>query len=251
VPVLFDGLSSMQRLWLIGLFVLWAAFLFGGFALGRTDARRIRRMPAWTRMASSLTLVLAAISGYAFSRGTSAAGFALLITAGMGLGLVGDLFMAGLLPARDRLIGGLAAFGLGHIAYISAALLFADDGQTSARAPWLGAWLAWLLVGLAGWYVAVYRKGRRNALCWAALVYALLLASTAGFATALALRQPRFAVMAVGAALFLLSDLILAARRFSGAHFYLIDDVVWLTYGPGQMLIVYSIGAALGAVQTI
>ena len=54
-----------------------------------------------------------------------------------------------------------------------------------------------------------------------------------------------FVLLAVGAALFLLSDLILAGGLFSDLKFPLIDDVVWLTYGPGQMLIVYSVGAAM------
>ncbi|MBI5669683.1 MAG: hypothetical protein HZC41_16925 [Chloroflexi bacterium] len=43
-----------------------------------------------------------------------------------------------------------------------------------------------------------------------------------------------------------MSDLILAGELFSGINFPLIGDVMWLTYGPAQMLIVYSmIGGAL------
>jgi hypothetical protein len=53
--------------------------------------------------------------------------------------------------------------------------------------------------------------------------------------------------MAVGAAFFLLSDLILAAHLFNDLFFPLFEDAIWLTYGPGQMLIVYSVGSALGA----
>jgi hypothetical protein len=58
-------------------------------------------------------------------------------------------------------------------------------------------------------------------------------------------QPPVFLPLAVGAALFLLSDLILAAELFNGLHFPLIGDVVWLTYGPAQMLIVYSMIGAL------
>ena len=75
----------------------------------------------------------------------------------------------------------------------------------------------------------------------AALPYALLLASTAGFATGLALQSALFIPLALGAGLFLISDLILATQLFNKAYFWLISDVVWLTYGPGQMLIVFSI----------
>jgi hypothetical protein len=80
---------------------------------------------------------------------------------------------------------------------------------------------------------------------WAALPYALLLASTAGFATGLALQDSTFLLLALGAALFLLSDLILAAQLFNHLQFPLIGDVIWLTYGPAQMLIVYTLGRAL------
>src|SRR5690606_23634776 len=108
--------------------------------------------------------------------------------------------------------------------------------------------IGWLIVGTLGWYLAVWRGvGERTSLHSAALPYALLLASTAGAATGLALQNALFVGMAIGAALFLLSDLILAAFLFRGASFPLIDDVVWLTYGPAQMLIVYSIDAALHA----
>ncbi len=73
----------------------------------------------------------------------------------------------------------------------------------------------------------------------------LLLASTAGFATGLALQDSTFIPLAIGTALFLLSDLILAAQLFNKLHFPLIGDVIWLTYGPAQMLIVYTLGSAL------
>ena len=50
-------------------------------------------------------------------------------------------------------------------------------------------------------------------------------------------------LLAVGAALFLLSDLILAFGMFRESLTRSIDWV-WLTYGPGQMLIVFSVLSA-------
>jgi YhhN family len=47
---------------------------------------------------------------------------------------------------------------------------------------------------------------------------------------------------------FELSDTVLAAHLFNDAHFLLVDDVIWLTYGPGQMLIVDAAGGTLGLV---
>ena len=57
--------------------------------------------------------------------------------------------------------------------------------------------------------------------------------------------MPTLFITALGAALFLLSDLLLAAQLFNGVKFRLIGDVVWMLYGPAQMLIVYSIGIML------
>ena len=88
------------------------------------------------------------------------------------------------------------------------------------------------------WYGIVYRGSDKTFLHKAALPYALLLASTTGVAMGLAIQQSAFVPITIGAGLFLLSDLILATELFNGAHWRYIGDVVWLTYGPGQMLIV-------------
>ena len=44
------------------LWIIWAVFLLGGGLIGKLDAERTRRMPRWTRMVSSLVLVIAAWS---------------------------------------------------------------------------------------------------------------------------------------------------------------------------------------------
>lgn len=226
----------------MALLVLWAIFLFGGFALGGADAGQ--RIPRWARLTSSCVLVLTAWSWFLVNRGTPLAFFAGLVAVGMSLGFLGDLFMAGVLPGGRSVLGGIAAFGLGHIFYITAIWHLGNRSGLNAPVPHLGAWGVWLFIGAVGWYWFVFRGQQAGTLHYAALPYALLLASTAGFATSLALRNMAFAPLALGAALFLLSDLILAAELFSGLTFPLIGDIIWLTYGPGQALIVYAIGTA-------
>ncbi|NOZ50854.1 MAG: lysoplasmalogenase [Chloroflexi bacterium] len=245
-----NHLPPSHRYLLTGLLILWALLLFGGFVLGRPSGEPLRRMPLWTRIASSLVLMIAAWLWALVARGTPAQHFGQWLALGMTFGLLGDLSMAGLLPWGQRVLGGIAMFGLGHVFYLTALMGFGNgQGLDQPGIRW-GAWCVWLLIGLAGWYVIVFRGQTPTFLHWAALPYALLLASTAGLASGLALQAPLFAPMAVGAALFLLSDLILAGGLFSGLKFPLIDDVVWLTYGPGQMLIVYAIGSALRFLQT-
>jgi hypothetical protein len=214
------------------LLLLWALLLFGGFALGQ-DPARAERIPRWARLASSLALVILAWYGFFLADTASAERYALLIAVGMTLGFAGDLFMARVLPAPNRVLAGMGAFGLGHIAYIAAITGYAPVGWAAL--------VVWLLLGAALYYIVVLRGGQPSTLSMAALPYALLLAATAGVATGLAFQQPIFTGLAIGAALFLLSDLLIAAELFTGRRLPSHNDIVWLTYGPGQMLIVVSV----------
>ena len=111
----------------------------------------------------------------------------------------------------------MGAFGLGHVAYIAAGILYGNQHGLAEAGTRYGMWAIWLVVGLIGWYLAVFRGQKKHSgLHWVALPYALLLASTAGVATGLAVQDPALWPMAVGAALFLVSDLILAAHLFNG-----------------------------------
>lgn len=218
------------------LIVLWAAFLFGGWLWGK-DPQRYRRMPVWTRMASSAVLVLLGWYGFLLAPGGDEAVYARLIAVGMTFGAVGDLFMAGLLPAPSRVLGGIAAFGVGHLAYIAGIVGYRP---VLWWVPGLG-----LLVAAALFYALFLRNKKRNPLLWAALIYSLLLASTAALGVSLALQLPLFGVLAVGGLLFFASDLLLALELFNHTRFPWLGDWVWLTYGPGQALIVLSIWSAL------
>lgn len=242
---MWSVLDGWQQVWLGVLLALWAVLLFGGFIAGKEDNHHSRRMPIWTRMLSSLALVVAGWSWYAFGRETPSALLQLCVAAGMTLGLVGDLFMARLIPVRNHVLGGIGAFGAGHVLYIIGLIWYSGATGLNAPAARWGGLVIWQLIGVTGWYVMVFRGQQAGLLHYAALPYALLLAGTAGMATGLALQQPAFTGMALGAALFLLSDLILAGELFSGLRFRLIGDFVWLTYGPGQMLIVYGAALAL------
>jgi hypothetical protein len=234
-----------QRLWLLLLLVLWAILLFGGFLLGSSKEEG-RRIPKWMRLSSSAVLVVAGWSWYLFVRESVVGVYAGLIAPGMTFGFVGDLFIAGVLVKSGGKIGGIAGFALGHVCYIVG--IFWLLGFAPGR-PVTGALLLWWLIAMAGWYFIVFRGATVTRLRWLVLPYALLLATTAGAATGLALEVPAFWLLVLGAALFLLSDMILGGEWFNDLQLPYIHDVVWLTYGPGQMLIVYSIGIAYSVVN--
>ncbi len=242
--------SSAPIAWLALLLVTWAGLLFGGYALSMRSSAQPRRMLTWTRLGSSLVLVIAAWSWLALAWATPAREYGLLVAAGMTLGFLGDLFMAGVIGRTPNALNGMIAFGAGHLAYIAAAVSYATKLGSFLGAR-LAVWVMWLAVGFIGWYVVALRGARRTTpLHWAALPYALLLSSTAGATTGLALQAAEFAPLALGAALFLFSDLLIAAGMFSQRRFRGQDNLIWLTYGPGQMLIVYSIGVALARAIT-
>jgi hypothetical protein len=238
-------LPSRQVALPLVLLVLWAALLFGGLALGSASPGRTRRMPTWTRLGSSLALVAVAWLDYALTRELPVAGYALLIALGISFGFLGDLCLAGALPVLSQPVaGGILAFGLGHIAYLLAIFRVGNQFGLDAPLPRFGMLAVWIALGLAGWYLVALAGGRRTALRLLALPYTLLLAGVAGGFFGLALQETAFVPAAIGAALFLLSDLILATTLFSEKSFPLSGDLVWLTYGPAQALIVTSVAAA-------
>jgi hypothetical protein len=233
------SLTSVEIWLLLIILVLWALLLFGSFAFRKPDAENTHRIPRWARMASSFCLVLGAWLWFGIARDPQVANPALWLAIGMSLGFVGDLFMAKLIPLQPHVLYGMGAFGLGHIAYIIGMAQFSSV-QQFAFPNWT-AFAFWWIVAVVGWYVLVFRGSKASLLHYVALPYALLLASTAAAATGLALMDASFLLLVIGAILFLLSDLILAAQLFNGLKFPLIGDVVWLTYGPAQMLIVFGL----------
>jgi uncharacterized membrane protein YhhN len=235
-----QGRAEFALLW-----VVWAALLAGAMLVGGQRGHG-EAWPTALRMGSSVVLVATGWWAFARWRGAAVGRFALAIAVGMTLGAIGDFFNAGLLrfvPLPDATLGGIISFGLGHVAYIAGCLWLAARAGLTNRRAMLVAVVGWQLVGLAAWYAVVMLGTERRPLVWPALPYSLLLAGTAGVTAGLAIQERRLVPLALGAALFLASDLILAFELFRGpfAHD---TECVWLTYGPGQMLIVFSTLAA-------
>jgi hypothetical protein len=187
-------------------------------------------------MLSSALVLLAALI---LLRGNRRA--ARLTAAGMACGFVGDLVMARVIPLPQHVIGGIAAFGSGHLLYLGA---LHDQrrrlGLATARNTALGLGAGWLVAG-AGWRLLAYNPAGARLLNAAALAYALLLGSFAGLSGASAAQHPGLTPLALGSALFLCSDLILAGELFRDLAFPQIGEAIWLTYLGGQILIVDSL----------
>ena len=203
-------------------------------------------MPVWTRLGSSVVLVVAAFSWTLISRDFGTEWYAILLAIGMTFGFIGDLSLAKVfISGKAANLGGIAAFAVGHIVYITAIWQLGNEFGLTAVPARLVALLIWWLLAALGWYFIVFRGSKATSLQWIVLPYALLLVTTADAATGLALQEPAFWPLAVGTALFLFSDMLIGGNWFNELDFPLIHDLIWLTYGPAQMLIVYSAGTAV------
>ena len=106
--------------------------------------------------------------------------------------------------------------------------------------------IAFLWLGLGAWVVFVRSPHLPPLLSYAAPGYVILLSAMTGLAASLALAAPRLWTLALGAVLFLASDTLLANHIFRKRNWFLVNDVVWVTYICGQALIVWSNVATLG-----
>lgn len=242
-----DGDRSRVGTVYTAVWLLWAVLLFGGMAgTSVVDVLTTWQMTA-TRMASSVVLVVMGGMSFAAAKGRAERIVTGAITFGMALGTVGDFFNAGwmdrLIALENPVMGAIVSFGLGHLAYMAACLVVMRK-LTLQTGKMIGAILAWQAIAVVAWYPVVYQGSVESAqaLVWPALGYTCLLAGTAGLGTGVALHAKRTLWFAIGAALFLFSDLILAVRLFHGTE-PLGRHGVWLFYGTGQMLIVVSAGA--------
>lgn len=231
------------------LMALWALLLIGGFIIGTPEAAGRARIPYPATILSSLTLVALAWQqrrAFRVSKGTDVAAYAWSIALGMTFGFLGDLGMA-----SGIVLLAILFFGIGHVFYIRGMVAIARARTLGHSKRRLVCLILALAVGLTIWWQLVLNgngspASRSPLLIGAALGYTLLLASTAGIAAGLAACHLRFMPLAIGAALFLASDAVIAARMFKPDVFlalpdWIRGDLVWLTYGPAQLLIVTSV----------
>jgi uncharacterized membrane protein YhhN len=229
------------RIALVLLFLAWIVLLpvnvAAGGMLGMTWLWR------WWYL-SSAVLSLTAWAVWAASRRSPLSGLSLGVALGMTLGMLADVY--GIVPRAWRFAETMTVimplFSLGHVAYIGGCASAAGWLGLKSRFVWAVSVGGWLLVGIVTWYAATQGATQQAGLRWPSLGYTVLLAGTAGAMTALAAQHRRFAALALGGAMFFISDAILAIHVFHDAPWYVLPTA-WSVYGTGQMLIVF--GAAL------
>src|SRR5689334_15557163 len=154
-----DGPVRTHAAGFAALWLLWLAMLAGAMISGNVLEGHGKALPTALRMGSSVVLVVTAWWAWTLWRATTAGRFALLIAIGMTLGTIGDFFNADLLnfiPINPPVLGGIAAFGLGHIAYITGCVNLARRAGLTNRTAFVIGIVGWQLIGLIGWYYVAY-----------------------------------------------------------------------------------------------
>lgn len=207
----------MQSVWLLPV----ACALVDWYAVWRGD----RRTETWAKPATLVALILVA---FVLGAGTTPYGWWLVLA--LVCGLVGDVFLLEKSDIRFRL--GLAAFLLGHLAYVAC---FIDVGLSHPTWWWLAVpVLAGCLGATREVVPATHRRGG-SALsvpvaCYTGVICAmLLLAYLSGIV-----------LIAVGATVFATSDTTLALNRFVRPRAWA-PLTVMVTYHLGQALIVIGV----------
>lgn len=167
--------------------------------------------------------------------------YALLAMPAMLLGAHGD-FCLTQTPMVKKLykepfLTGAMSFLIGHLFYIIA---FATAARLSAG-PFWGAFLIYGILAVIAWMTAMRGGSHGTAFRIALLAYGLVIALMASFGFALAAaRGGAFWLAAIGGALFVVSDGIIALNDFGGIKIPRADLLIWATYVPAQLLIVLA-----------
>ncbi len=233
------AIAQPYRSLLMFLLGAWLAALIGAFAFGKYNEQRTRHSNTWLLMGTSALLVGAALIWRLNSAGILAE-VSLWLFLGMTASFVGDMILANHVPFLKGTLAGMAAFAVAHVCYLigysriasGLGLIYAPAGLVVIG--------GYLVAGVVLWFALVNSPKTARALNYGALGYALLLSGMAGFATALAVQAPALFLLALGANLFLLSDILLGNQLFRQTNWPHIHDIVWVLYICGQALIVFS-----------
>lgn len=221
---------------------IFALSNIAAIVFGKTSADRTSRAIPWLQRSTSAQLAVISWLFWIFSaRGTPLSLAVVLLATGMSISFIADLIMAGMIQVPNRLIGGIVAFGLVHALYITAYLGVWRLAGDIDRPMLLGSLLAWAILGFMLWGACVRNPNAPRTLSVGAALYTVLVASMVAVATAVAFSQHRFRLLAAGALLFLISDLLLGNHIFRKRNWPYVSEVVWLTYITGQCCILWAV----------
>ncbi len=202
---------------------------------------------AWPiRMGLSFSVVLGAFLVWLGApAGSPAAAYSTFTLFGMIASFIGDLIMARLIPAPNRLIGGMVAFAAAHAMYIRAyAAAASAAGESLLNFGLILALVLYVSATFFGWREYVRNPRKPDALNIGALAYgswiAIMASSAVGMATALG---GYWWLAALGGLSFIASDFLIGVTDIREKRIENANDWIWLTYLAGQIGIIYAAAA--------
>ncbi|NOT39744.1 MAG: lysoplasmalogenase [Alphaproteobacteria bacterium] len=210
-----DGFDAMRVIVVALALAVCVAYL--GLLNGAASALRTAVKTAGILILSSLPLTF-------LGTPNAPASALLLLAVALALSALGDFFLA-LKDQRRFFVPGLASFLAAHVAYLIAFLPHASrpDGVALAAIAAVLAAAALLLARIAPHLGSL----RVPVFAYFAVIMAMV-------AAALSIREAW--ILSAGAAVFALSDSLIAVRKFA-APFALINEAVWITYVAAQFMI--------------
>ncbi|MBN1427128.1 MAG: lysoplasmalogenase [Anaerolineae bacterium] len=231
---------------LVVLFVVWLVAYIVGMLVGKPNTLQTRRLPLSGRLTMiGVVLTFGAIGWLGLTYGTSFEHYAFWILLGLIAGAIGDLLMSGIFSTAQAELLALVAFGIGHLCYATAILTVQSLLSVQGTYLFIGAAIG-MTAGCVIWLRFVRNPFGRRRMNIGSLVYGTVLFAAAGMGAGLATASSRMMIMAVGLALFAVSDVILAQYILRRRRFPYIRDVVWVIYSAGQLLIAFSGHVVLG-----
>ena len=234
-------MRTVRCVWVSVLWLAWLGLLPGTFVaiLATGDG-------SWSRFwwISSAVLVVCAWSNAAFHRRDRLGLGCALIAAGMTFGLMADMYgQFKALRFTSPLAMIIPLFALGHVGYIAGLVTLARRLGLTGKAGWTRvlaiAVVLYNIIGAALWVTLVYPSDDLPAMHLPTAGYTLFLATSTAVMATVALLDRRFWAVGLGGVLFLVSDGFLGIRLFQD-NWRGLGDLCWITYGIGQMLIVYG-----------
>jgi len=243
------AIKPSVRVLFAALLAVWVAVHIVGFIVGDIYSSGHAKIPLEYRISASLVLVLCGWIWLAVVTPRLRM-YATLSALGMTFGCLGDMAMGKVIPCSDSLIAGMILFALCHLFY-TAGYLNVGGLLGLRRAPVRAVSVVlMLIVALLAWLALVNSPDVAALRNYGALGYCAIIAVMAGFAIALAIEARQFVPLALGALLFLASDVLLAACMFRGYGWYLVNDFIWCLYIVGEALIVFGPAYAIRYIRT-
>ena len=224
----------------LALLMLLAFLSFLGYWIFWATRDGIGLTGAWVKTAATGLL---AVVVFADPASTSP-----LIGLGLALGAMGDFALTR--RGQTAFLLGMAAFAAGHLAYIAAFWLRVQQiADAVPPTPALSGWSLAALIGLGGLLISteVWLAPRTGSLRWPVRGYVLVIGMMGGAALLLTPHPENAGAtyLQIGAALFILSDLLLALRLFvfpAGPAAFALSVALWPAYWLGQFLILLGAG---------